>query len=399
MGVSDLQIRSGIYINERILLYIIFLLLPYYAAQSGGIQPVDVPIIMAVILGASTGYLFLFFQKENLSKASAVILLLLVFYQTINLLFHLVFSLNVVIWLQYFYPIYGLVIMFVVYGICKKIHIEKGVVVLCEILTNAMFISSMLPLAMLFFTSEYHRSNLSFNNPNQIVFFVIMQLAAIFYVIFSLREAQLPVKKIRNLVLILLNMSMLLLSTSRAALFLLPLCGLLLFLLFTKDPNIILYSVVVSIISVLFIAYIYAYRGYEMQVDLIHADIVSRELGNDLLHSNFTNNFMRIFFGVGIELDSLGLEYHNNLVEIYHQSGVIALLLYVSLCVSILYDLVKQRPIYAVPFLSFIAVSMFHFILRSRFFWVLLAFIFLLLSIHQKNGIVQYQRKRKLIVD
>src|SRR3990172_10269868 len=95
---------------EHILLYGLFLFLPYYGAQSGGFQFVDIIIAAMLVLGVYNGSFFLFFQRDNLLKPRVWVFLLWAIYTFVNLLFHFFFSAGAPLALHV-YPLYGLVVM------------------------------------------------------------------------------------------------------------------------------------------------------------------------------------------------------------------------------------------------------------------------------------------------
>jgi hypothetical protein len=159
-----------------------------------------------------------------------------------------------------------------------------------------------------------------------------------------------------------------------------------LYFLFNKEKNIPLRKLAIYFIilgppsCILALSYIKTCTA-NINVNQLIIDMGIRFKIEYLLNTAKLNT--KLLFGSGSRLNPDELEFHNNFLEIFYQSGIIGLVLYALFSILVLYNLIKKNLLYAVPFIAFTLVSSFHFSQRSRFSWIFIAFTFLTLAMDQ----------------
>ena len=372
---------------QAFLLYTIFLFLPYYAGSSGGIQPVDVFIFFACLY-----YIFLANSSTiriSHKITSSSVLIFLLFYQLLVLLCHAIFSITPDTWILTLFNFYYICLLLLFYNMFKKIYELGGLQKLYNTLLNAMLISLAFPFWKLITRHAYlggnFREALSFNDPNQIVFFCLLQLSILFYLSFLIRKRGYKLSKIKTFIILNFDLLMLYLSVSRSGLLFLILYAVILIWIFegkaTKRMRVIyLFFWIFFAILMLCVMYFFLYkhfilvRGNALSLTLLENDLFLRSVqgvGDKLVDIPY------FLFGSGVlrrEVVIGSTEYHNNFIGILNQTGVIALILYTLFCITSLIELAKKSFFCVLPFALYIITSLSLFSYRSRFMWAFLAF-------------------------
>lgn len=375
--------------------YLMFLLLPWYYLKSGNIQPVDIVIItlLCMLLLSRQIYQFNLMKTSSITLTLTVMIIYFFFSLTVNYIL-LNNSETLILISENFYIILicmsYLSFMFYLYRKYEKQQFYEKIL-------RLLLSGTIIPLAFILFAhhTTMARGCLSFNNPNQLGAYALLNIAVLVYITLFARSNELIVNKSVSLILINIYLLFFIISASRAAFGLLFLYIFSYFIIFRvkqiRDN---------PIVSLFFITLILVFPCWILLNKLLIRIVMVRNSGTFVLTDMQSDIYTRIFLGMNYNLSHLfiflfgtgsssnplrpsGLEFHNNFMGIFNQSGTIGLILYILFHICILRSLLKQGILYLVPYICYLELSFFHFTLRERINWYLLAVI-IFLSVYQK---------------
>ncbi len=377
------------------LTYIMFLLLPYYYLQSGSIQPVDFVIFFLfslLVLSKNTisysirGVSVIYFWLMMLFIYSILIFILsyIVDHQseTLQLMAQTIYYML----LSFMY----LSLLYYFYNSCSKQKFYEKMI-------KFLMISTIVPLIFLLIKQKIglSRAELSFNNPNQLAIYAMLNMAIFFYMSLFAIANHLKVNRIVSLLLINLYVVFLSMSASRAAFGLLLMYVMSYFLIFPfkqvrENP----------IGSWIIIMLILAIPGWLLfNKFIIHMESL-RENNLFILNNLQTDSYVRMFQGINYNLSNLyyflfgvgqssnpwrldHLEFHNNFIGIFNQIGIFGFILYLILNIYIVIALLRQGFIYLIPYLCYLELALFHYVFRERVNWWFMA-VLIFITIYKK---------------
>lgn len=380
-----------------------FFLLPWYLFDSGLPQPVDIPILLLVAVFCCIGlnYALQIVHSETIYK----LFIILSIYTVIVLLLNFIIDNDMRTLylleqnLYYIVLVTTFLLMFAYfYIVCDHSFFYK-------LILYFLLIDSILPfLYLLKLGSLSGRIYLTFNNPNQLGFYVLVNMSLFTYISLFARERQVNTKKIISLIIINVNLLFLFLSSSRAGypvILLYVISYGLIFRLNFRGYGFLLFSFITSCISLYGIFIL----GYELYLRMVHSRLSMFSQDYFSLSSEIyframrgiTHNFERIkdfLFGVG-SYTTVGrdnLEFHNNFFNIFNQIGIVGLIIYLYMTAIIIKELYKKGLIYIAPYACYLFYSSFHYSYRTRFNWLFLAMIIFIVMYN--NFLDQYKLKR-----
>lgn len=271
---------------------------------------------------------------------------------------------------------------------------------------RCLFLSTLTPIfSGLEHVSNSTRETLSFNNPNQMFFFAVIGMASLFYLTLFSKKENLRVKIGLSLIISNVFLFMVFLSVSRLGVIFLIMYALFYFVLFDfkmKNKSKILFSFCAFFLAIIILwhtlnhfilNYILIRGAKDFSENTLESDTTLRALQG--VEYSFSNMFFFIF-GTGQTsnpLRALNLEFHNNFLGIFNQSGFFCLSIYVFLNILAMNSLWKKGWIYLVPFFSYFIVSMFHYTFRERINWLFWAIIIFITTykIFDKNRQIRSQ--------
>jgi hypothetical protein len=372
----------------------VFFLSPWYYFSSGGFQFVDIFIVaMMFVLYISARNVVWVLLKEDIYKIYISIFVVSVLFFLLNFIVSSQESIFTLIGQN----IYFVFLFSTFLGMFSFVFYQDQQLFL-QRLQYLLLLSFLIPFAAFFMFRGYlfgGRFLLSFNNPNQLGFFALTSISISFYILLLAKKFGVKLNKTSSLTIINVCLFFFILSVTRAAVGILIIYMLSYSLIFKIDyrlkKNILLlflfFAIVVLGVLLLgkfFMGYLSIARGAAgaEQNPQIVQDIYTRAYAG--IGENITN-FWYLFFGSGQDsrLDGVEkiLEYHNNFVNIFSESGVIVLLLYLYFNLVILKKLYRCGGLYLLPYVCYIFYSLFQFTLRTRMNWLFLAFTVLVIFI------------------
>lgn len=275
-----------------------------------------------------------------------------------------------------------------------------------HIMLKCLLITTVLPVCtfvMNYPNSFAYRATLTFNNPNQLGFFALVNLSLFFYVTLLAHENNhAKIKILSSFFILNVNVAFLFLSASRAAapaiLLYVFSCPLLLQFQLSKGMKWIFWSGVcawiIGLISKELFYYMVIVRKsmlYTTQTGMME-DIYIRAIAG--ISYNLTHLFYFIF-GYGAENNPWrinNLEFHNNFTFVFNQLGCIGLVLYCYVIFKIGFELLKKGFLYILPFLCYFFYSDFQYALRTRMNWLLFA-VYIFIILYKKKDREIYDSK------
>lgn len=384
----------------NILTYCLFFWVPYYHFKSGNLQPVDIIILLLffVLLSMRKMKIFTIIKLSKIYNLTALLSLYSIFVLMINYVINGQ-SESLTLILQ---TVYAMLMLAVYLSILYALYTDLSKQKFYNKMIYCLLISTLMPAIFIIAKSNVDpgRMSLSFNNPNQLAIFAMINMSIFFYMSLFARSNNLQIKRFISLFIINIDMVFLAISSSRAAfglLFMYVLCYFLTFQMKQVREN--------PFFSCLLIAILFAipawllFNHFLMHIELMRDNSVFSlsDLRSDSyirmfqgLSYDFTNLFY-FLFGVGQSSNPWrisNLEFHNNFIGIFNQIGIIGLLIYIVLNIYIIKNLVSQGILYLIPYLCYLEVSFFHFIFRERVNWLFFAVI-IFISIYKKIDVLR----------
>lgn len=377
------------------LVYGVFSLLPWYAFSSGGIQPVDFFLI--------TIFLIFFLRKNSFTflvlKISIVysILYLLLIFSTLTLMLSYIFFEYAETLFLFIQELYYIVIVVACVNFTYFLYVSLGKQRFYEVMLYCLMIGTIMPIFYKLgginnLDHDNSRAFLSFKNPNQLFIFGTILMTILFYLTLFARKNQLKLKRVLSFFESNVFLFLALLSFSRLSVVFLVMYAIYYFALFDFKVEIklkVIFYVIIAFLAFFvlwflfgefFSHYVLIRRAEDISASSIQSDAMFRVFEG--IEYSFSNAFF-FMFGTGQASNPLrieGLEFHDNFVGIFNQTGIICLLLYVLLNIFVVYDLWKKGWFYLVPFFSYFLISLFHYTFRERFNWLFWAIIIFILS-------------------
>lgn len=367
--------------------YLIFLLLPWYYLKSGNVQPVDIIILILLCLFVFSKQIY----QLRLLKISSISFTLLIFLVyllasfTIRYLFTNDSDTFVLIAQNFYIMVMTMTYLFLIcyfYLNYEKPEFYRKIL-------QFLLLTIIIPFSLILFSHQttVMRGYLSFNNPNQLGIYALVNTAVLFYITLFARSNNIKINKPISLILINVYFLFFIISASRAAFGILFMYILFYFLVFQvkqirESP--LLSIAIITLLLVLPCWYLLikiltwvssvretgAFAMSDMQ-----SDIYTR------MFAGISYNFSQLFiflFGTGTASNPLRpdyLEYHNNFLEIFNQAGIAGLILYTFFNICVIRSLFREGILYLIPYLCYLEISFFHFTLRERINWYFFAFI------------------------
>lgn len=362
-----------------------FFLFPWYLQGSGLYQPVDAIILLLFCLFflLKFPYLSLKIQSSEIFR----IFLLFSGYIICSLFVHYIIYMDDVTAKLIVQNIYCTIILtvFLILMAClyKKNHLKK----FYHAILVFLLLETILPLIAFFKTHSFNdRIALTFNNANQLGFFSLINLSICFYLILFANRENIPIHKKLSLLIINLNLLFLFLSSSRACYPGLAIYVISYFLMFRVKTGgykfWLLWTVSAGSVFVFMGYLLFAFSHY-MQQSRRSMSTSSNGILSDIYFRMFhglSDNFINIWyflFGTGMYSNtSRGtLEFHNNLLGIFNQTGFIGSLFYIYMNIIIVRDLYRISLLHLLPYACYIYYSIFHYCYRTRINWLFLAVV------------------------
>lgn len=374
--------------------FFIFLFLPWLHFEPGGFQLVDIPILILFILLCFLKLpgMSLILQYAKAYKIFLYLSLYTIIIMLINYIFKLDDSILILVIQNIYYIILISVFLLMIVTLYQSYEYEK----FYKIILLLLLVDCILPIGMFFnhgFESE--RMTLTFNDPNQLGFFTLLNMAVFFYISLVALEKKIAIKKILSLMVININLFFLFLSASRSSFPVILLYGLSYLLIFR--PKIrgyrllsfymwggIAILIIIVCASGLLFDYMLSVRPSKLPTDSngLFVDIYTRMFQG----INSFDNIWNFIFGNGLmttEYRPDKLEFHNNLMSIFCQTGVLGLGIYLYMNAVIFKELYKKGKMYLVPYCCYLFYSMFTYSYRSRANWLFLATV-IFIMFHDK---------------
>jgi len=365
---------------------ILFLLLPWYYTDSGQPQPVDVIILL---LGGIFAFLKVPYFSQIVHYAKLYRLFLFFsLYSTIILLIDFIVDIQTVtlyLILQNLYYIFLVsIFLLTIYYLYQKYNFEKYY----KILLYFLLVDSVIPFYYLLKLGAFtYRISLSFNNPNQLGFFAIVNFSLFFYAALLAKEQKIKPKRILSLLIINLNLIFIFLSSSRACYPAIVLYVLSYPFIFNFKLRGYSYWLFWSIACLILSSAVFSI-GYKLYTHMLQSRISRLPTNyNDLSYDiyfraargisyNF-NDIWYFIFGNGTYTTIVrgNLEFHNNFLAMFNQIGIIGLFFYFYMNFIIVKGLFKKGILYFFPYFCYLFYSMFQYSYRTRLNWLLIAMI------------------------
>ena len=384
-----------IYKSTQFLTCLIFLLFPIYYLHSGNIQPIDIAIVSLFFLFALSRNII----GYNIIRLSSTfyVLMILCIYSILALTANYLFIGNnqtaPLILQNIYFPIITIASISLLCYFYK--HSTKQE--FYEKILWFLFLATVIPLLYMIIQNNIYlkRGCLSFNNPNQLAIYAMLNMAVLFYLNLFARTNNLKMNKWLSLILINIYMEFFIISASRAAFGIVLMYILAYFVIFQVKQireNPVFSSMIIAALLALpcwvilghLLMQIESVRNYsEFSLNSIQADSYERAFIG--ISYNFSHLYY-FLFGYGDNSNPLrpeNLEFHNNLVGVFNEVGVVGFMLYVLLNICIILSLLKQGVLYLIPYLCYLEVSFFHYIFRERVNWWFLSVI-IFITIYQK---------------
>ena len=239
------------------------------------------------------------------------------------------------------------------------------------------------------------RVALSFNNPNQLGFYTLVNLAIFIYISQLAKEQKVVINKLLSMIIININLLFLFLASSRACIPVLTLYVISYFLIFrinVRGYGFWLFSIIGG--SIGFSAlYSLSHNLYlHMRItrssrlpddyDGLSFDIYSRAISG--IEISFTNLWDFLIGSGSLSTATRGtMEFHNNFFAIFNEVGLFGLIIYIYMNIVIIKELYKKGLVYIMPYFCYLFYSLFQYSYRARTNWFLLAIVMFIL-IHNK---------------
>jgi hypothetical protein len=252
-----------------------------------------------------------------------------------------------------------------------------------------LMVGAIVPIIFIFVKNNISLSRgvLSFNNPNQLGIYALLNMSLLFYMSLFANKSNLKINKWLSFTLLNIYLVFFIISASRAAFCVVPLYILSCSVIFRVKQireNPVASSIIIALI--LAIPCWFLLNKLFIRVEAV------REHGLFTVSQMQNESYLRIFTGIGYNLSNLfyflfgvgeytnparpnGLEFHNNFIGIFNEIGVFGLLLYLYFNLSIMYSLLRKGILYLIPYLCYLEISSFHYIFRERINWLFLSVI------------------------
>lgn len=368
---------------------LIFLLLPWYCRDRGSLQPVDGMIFFSCIF-------FYYFSSGimNVLYGSKIFRIFLSFsiYTISILIFDYIIETNIftvnLIWKNLYY------IFLVIFFLTMLMHVysynsEK----FYNLMLILLLIHCVIPIYICLTSGSITgRTSLSFNDPNQLGFFTLVNMSIFFYVSLLALNQDIVIKKTLSLIVINLNLFFLFLSASRSSLPVILLYGLSYLIIFRfkfrKNEFLFFYILIgillfliTFIVSYMLFHYIEGVRPGSLQTEPT-TGLQKQFLMRAVEGLDFS--LWGILFGNGSLSNAArygyGLEFHNNFSSIFNQIGLLGLLFYIYMNAIIIMKLYRKGFLYTIPYFCYLFYSNFTYSYRIRYNWLFLAVIIFVLS-------------------
>lgn len=377
--------------------YFIFFLLPWYYMHSGLPQPVDVFISLTLIVFA----LMKFPHLVELYRAKMFrCLCYFIVYTIIILLVNLIANNSIITATLIVQNVYYFTMLIVFPLIFLRLKNVYGETQCFEIILWLILTSCLLPLGdWLLSATKATRISLTFNNPNQLGFFSLVNISIVYYIGLLSRDHGFKINKWLAIFIININILFLFLSASRSCYPVIALyifCYLFFFDINFKSRKLFLYKLMLGL-GALIAFTLLIYKMYQHMIHIrqgqspidvpnILGDFYFRALrGMDFELMNLWD----LLFGNGTYTTSIrgSLEFHNNFIAIFNQIGLLGLIFYFYVNGLAIVQLCKKGYLYLFPFFCYLFYSMFQYSYRTRVHWLFIAvIIFLTIHVHMKTN-------------
>lgn len=388
--------------ENRLILYFsgfLFLLMPWYMMQSGLPQPVDVVIILILSILA-----LIKFPYFNLLYHSRIFRLYvyLILYTVIVLLINFIIN-NLTITINLIEQnVYYLILLLLFSLLIIRFQMIYGRTRCYKLMLWLIFISCILPLITWFVhPSRAIRISLTFNNPNQLGFFALVNISVVFYLGLLARDEGIKINKWLSVIILNINIIFLFLSASRACYpvaLLYIFSYLILFDLKLSVNSVWLYrfgSTFVAMTAFLFLLYkmfLHMKNIRFSKLPVSYSDIAYDFYFRAIRGIDFGSmSVWNLLVGSGNYTTSLRgtLEFHNNFIAFFNQIGLLGVIFYFYLNVIIFIQLYKKGYFYFLPYCCYLFYSMFQYSYRTRLNWFFIAIIiFLTFNSNNKRRII-----------
>lgn len=363
-----------------------FFLLPWYYTDSGNLQPVDIAILSIFMV-------FFLLKLPNLKALinhSTLFKSFLIFscYSIIVMLGDLILNENDIILTAIMLNLYYVVLVCTFLLMIFYFYQHYSNPNFYRIILFFLLLDTIVPCAFALKSGiVMARINLSFNNPNQLGFFALVNFSLFMYITLWAKEQKLVISKLVSLAIININILFIFLSASRACIPVIILYVWSYFLLFKiRAKGYVAWLVGVGCVIVGAIA-IY-HIGQKLYLHLVSTRL-------SMLPSSYQGLSDDIYFravrGIGENFENLGyflfgamtygmsargtLEFHNNFIALFHQFGLVGVFLYLFMNLIALKELYKKGLAYLLPYFCYLFYSMFQYSYRTRVNWLLLTIV------------------------
>lgn len=369
--------------------------MPWYYMHSGLPQPVDVVIILTL-------FLFTILKRPylNLLQYSSIYKMFLYFiiFTIVTLLINFIdnesaITINLIIQNIYYFILMS-VYLFIIVNIFQYYNHVKSY----NIILFLVFLGCLLPmLDWIFYVRNLSsgRIALTFNNPNQLGFFSLVNISIVYYLGLLAKEAQFKLNKWIALAILNSSLFFLFLSASRACYPVILLYIFCYFIIFDFNFSGASGSLF-KILSILLGTFFCIFLLYEWYVHMKSIRLSRLAVNYDGIIYDF---YFRALRGIDFNTMSLWelligrgehslhergtLEFHNNFIALFNQTGLLGLLLYIYVNLLIIINLIKKSVLYFLPFFCYLFYSTFQYSLRTRPHWLFIAII-IFVSLHHR---------------
>lgn len=374
--------------ENKLILYfsgLLFLLMPWYYMSSGLPQPVDLVVIMLFSI-------FILIKLPHFKVIYKATIFKLIVYLTIYSI--IVFLLNFIVSSMRItlnlieQNIYYLVLLTLFLLMFLRLQYLYGREKSYRLILWFIFLSCLFPLVTwLKHPAQMTRISLTFNNPNQLGFFSLVNMSMIYYMGLLSKEHQVKMNRLMSVLILNINLLFLFLSASRSCYPVILLYIVSYFIIFNVKLSrdmVWLYRLLggcfalcatTGLITKLFLhmkeirygrlpisfgelTYDFYYRALR-GIDFNSMDIWSLLIGN----------------GSYTTLSRGYLEFHNNFIALFNQIGLLGLIFYLYINIAILRLLYQKGWLYLPPYFCYLFYSMFQYSYRTRLNWLFFAII------------------------
>lgn len=375
---------------------VMFFLFPWYLQGSGLYQPVDVIILLFFGLF----FLLQFPYLSMMIRSSSIYRIFLTFsaYIICSLFIHYLVLMDEVTAKLIVQNVYCTIILTVFIMLIAFLYCKSDPKKFYHSMLIFLLLEAALPLLVFFKTHSFNdRIALTFNNANQLGFFSLVNLSICFYMMLFANRENIPIHKKLSFLIININLLFLFLSSSRACYPGIAIYVISYFLMFrvkTTGYKFWLFLTLSAASVLVFMGYLVFALSHYMQQSRRSMTTSSDGVLSDIYFRMFhglSDNFVNIWyflFGTGTysNMSRGSLEFHNNLLGIFNQTGFLGALFYIYMNVIILRELYKISLLHVLPYACYIYYSIFHYCYRTRINWLFLAIVIFILWTANRVG-------------